>query len=175
MAGANYAALKRWCSGAEFALCVLLFGGIVVLVFLASLARFVGHPLIWSVDFAQLLFIWLCFLGAARALRHRAHIGVDLLVRYLPRRWQFWLEVALAALTLVFLAMLAVEGVKLTLLNRERVFGDSGISYAFVTIAVPVGCVLLSLSLVSNLVEALLRRRAAGPGIFAKTDDELAP
>lgn len=153
----------------------MLFGGIVVLVFLASVARFLGHPLIWSVDFAQLLFIWLCFLGAARALRRRAHIGVDLLVRHLPPRWHLGLELALAALTLVFLAVLAVEGAKLTLLNRERVFGDSGISYAFVTVAVPAGCALLSLSLLANLVEAVQRRLRGGPGVFANGDEGSAP
>ncbi|MEK9703335.1 MAG: hypothetical protein VW829_15060 [Deltaproteobacteria bacterium] len=33
---------------------------IVFLVFIASVMRFLGFPIIWSVDLAQLLFIWLC-------------------------------------------------------------------------------------------------------------------
>lgn len=61
-----------------------LLAAIVMLVFLAAVGRSLGYPLIWSVDMAQLLFIWLCFLGANRAMRAKAHVGVDLFVRKLP-------------------------------------------------------------------------------------------
>ena len=50
-----------------FALLAIITG----LVFVASIMRFFGHPLIWSVDLAQLLFIWLCMLGATRAMREK--------------------------------------------------------------------------------------------------------
>ena len=61
-----------------------LLAAITGLVFFAAIGRSLGYPLIWSVDMAQLLFVWLCFLGANRAMRLKAHIGVDLLVRRLP-------------------------------------------------------------------------------------------
>ncbi len=47
----------------EFLLAKLLLACIVLLVFAAAVVRSVGHPLIWSVDVAQLMFIWLCFLA----------------------------------------------------------------------------------------------------------------
>ena len=53
----------------EFALGALLFAAIVILVFVASVMRYFDYPLIWSVDMAQLLFIWLCFVGATKAMR----------------------------------------------------------------------------------------------------------
>ncbi len=110
----------------EFAVAALLLATIVLLVFSAAIMRFFGHPLIWSVDMAQLLFIWLCFFGATRAMRNKAHLGIDLLVRHLPRRARYWLEMALSVLFLIFLALLTVEGISLTLLNLPRQFGDSG-------------------------------------------------
>jgi TRAP-type C4-dicarboxylate transport system permease small subunit len=137
----------------------VLLAVIVVLVFAASVMRFFGHPLIWSVDFSQLLFIWLCFLGANRALRKRAHLGVDILVRYLGRGARLVLESALALLVVAFLLALAYEGTKLTFLNLERLFGDSGIPYAFVTIAVPVGAVFLSLTVIVNTIQAIRHAR----------------
>ncbi len=135
----------------------LMLAAIVVLVFVAAIMRFFSHPLIWSVDLAQLLFIWLCFLGANRALRRRTHLGVDLLIRALSYRARLGIELALAAAVVAFLLALTYEGVKLTLLNRERLFGDSGIPYAFVTIAVPVGCVFLATTVMVNAWEALYR------------------
>ena len=123
----------------ELAICFALLAGITGLVFTASIMRFFGHPLIWSVDMAQLLFVWLCFFGAARAMRQKGHIGIDLLVSWLPHRNRLAIEAVLAGIILVFLAMLAIEGVKLALQNWQRTFGDSGLSYAWVTLAVPAG------------------------------------
>lgn len=132
-----------------------LLAAIVVLVFVAAVGRSFGYPLVWSVDVAQLLFIWVCFLGANRALRLKTHIGVDLFVRALPRSLRHWVELALAAITLAFLITLAVSGYKLTVLNWQRVYGDSGISYAWVTAAVPIGAAMLAITLVGHIVGSL--------------------
>jgi TRAP-type C4-dicarboxylate transport system permease small subunit len=115
--------------------------------------------MIWSVDVAQLLFIWLCFLGANRAMRLKTHIGVDMLVRALPRTPRWILELILGALTLAFLLTLAISGYRLTLLNWERIYGDSGISYAWVTGAVPVGCLLMSVTVLANMVSAVRKQQ----------------
>lgn len=143
----------------EDAVSKLLLAIITLLVFVAAIARTLGDPMIWSVDLAQLLFVWLCFLGANRAMRIKAHIGVDFFVRKLPLTPRWLLEIALGLLTLGFLMTLAYTGYKLTLLNWQRVYGDSGISYAWVTGAVPVGCALLSVTVLINLVRAIRDRK----------------
>ena len=111
----------------EAAVGKLLLVVIVVLVFAAGVLRWFDHPLIWSVDLAQLLFLWIAFIGANQALRKRVHIGMDLAVRWMPLAWRRVIEIALAALTLAFLLIMVWEGYKLTTLNIQRVFGDSGI------------------------------------------------
>lgn len=160
--------LKRLAT-AEAAACVLLLAAITGLVFVAALLRFVGHPLTWSVDLAQLLFIWLCFIGASRAMREKSHLGMEVLVKHLGYRRRLWLEMASSVLVIAFLLVLAVEGVKLTLLNLERQFGDSTLSYAWVTVAVPVGCLLIAGSLAHNMVAAW-RDRARGALPTSRTD-----
>ncbi|WP_150287966.1 TRAP transporter small permease [Rhabdaerophilum calidifontis] len=135
-----------------------LLAAIVLLVFAAAIARTIGHPLIWSVDLAQLLFIWLCFLGANRAMRIKAHIGVDLFVRKLPHTPRHIIEVGLGIVALAFLIALVVAGYRLTVLNWQRIYGDSGISYAWVTSAVPFGAGLLAITLAGNLIGALRTR-----------------
>lgn len=156
----------------ELAACFALLAGITGLVFTASIMRFFGHPLIWSVDMAQLLFIWLCFLGSNKAMREKGHLGMEVLVSRLGYRRQFWLEVACTAVMLAFLLMLVVEGWNLTWLNRERTFGDSTLSYAWVTIAVPAGCLLLAATLVYNTVRAF-RGRDKQLLIYNRTQAEM--
>ncbi len=157
----------RFLVRAEAALGKFLLVVIVVLVFAAGLLRWFDRPLIWSVDLAQLLFVWISFIGANQALRSRVHIGMDLLVRPFPIRVRRLLEVLLALLTLGFLLYMALLGYRLTALNIERVYGDSGISYAFVTGAVPVGCLLLAITLGCHLLEVFRHWRSEPRLVFS--------
>ena len=159
--------MLRLIAAAESAAAKLLLIVITGLVFVAGIARWFNAPLVWSVDLAQLLFIWLCFLGANQVLRRKAHIGVDFFVRRLPKRARTVIDILLAVLVLAFLMTLIVTGTKLTLLNMQRVYGDSGLSYAWVTGAVPAGCALLLLSVAGHLITALQQWRAGGSLVFA--------
>lgn len=160
----------------ELAICVVLLAVITGLVFVASIMRFLGHPLVWSVDLAQLLFIWVCFLGADKAMREKTHLGMEIPVKYLPYKYRLAVEIACTGVILAFLAALAVKGYELTLLNVERTFGDSTLSYGWVTAAVPVGCVLLGASLCHNVIGAWRRRRQRAL-VYSRTavDKDAAP
>ena len=152
----------------ELAICVILLAIITGLVFVAAVTRFFGHPLVWSVDLAQLLFIWVCFLGADKAMREKTHLGMEVPIKYLPYKHRLWVELACSAIVLVFLAVLIVKGYDLTLMNVERTFGDSTLSYGWVTAAVPVGCALIGASLIYNMVIAW-RRHREGALVYTRT------
>ena len=95
----------------ELALCIALLAGVTGLVFIAAIMRFFGHPLTWSVDMAQLLFIWLCFLGGSRAMREKSHLGMEVLVQHIGYKRQLWLELFCSVLVLAFRAILIKEGI----------------------------------------------------------------
>ena len=155
---------------AEDLLSKLLLVAITLLVFIAAIGRTIGYPLIWSVDVAQLLFVWLCVFGANKATRLKIHIGVDMLVSRLPGMARWMLELALGLLALAFLLTLAITGFQLTRLNVQRVFGDSGISYAWVTGAIPAGCLLMSVTLTAQMVRAFRQRNLV---FYADKSNEL--
>lgn len=155
----------------ELAICIALLAAITGLVFAAAIMRFFGRPLTWSVDMAQLLFMWLCMLGATRAMREKSHLGMEVLAKYLGTMPRFWVEIVCSLIILAFLAVLVIEGINLTLLNRERMFGDSSLSYAWVTAAVPAGCALLGIALIYNMFDAWQRRRE-GVLVYSRTAAE---
>lgn len=159
---------KTLLSRIEIILGAIILAVIVGLVFVAAIMRTFNHPLIWSVDLAQLLFIWLCFLGAVKAMRERSHLGVDMLVRQLGFEHRLKLELTLSVVFVLLLVILAREGYLLSMLNFERQFGDSGIPYFYVTIAVPVGCILLSIAIIGNAIEAWQQRNKSDLLVFSK-------
>jgi TRAP-type C4-dicarboxylate transport system permease small subunit len=52
----------------------------------------VKEPIVWSEEFTTLCYQWLSYLGAALAVRYRAHYGVDFLVRFFGPRTRHALE-----------------------------------------------------------------------------------
>lgn len=143
------AALRR----AEDVAARVCLAGCSILVFVAAVSRALGSPILWAIDIAMLLFIWCSFLGADAALRAKQHIIIDIVVRMFPQRVQRALLIAHWTVMVAFLATLVVLGTELTMLNVERPMGDTEISYAYVTAAVPIGALLMGFTAVRQLVE----------------------
>jgi len=137
--------------------------GCAVLVFVAAVSRAFGSPVLWAIDIAMLLFIWCAVLGADAALRARQHILIDIVVRLFPHRLQRALLIFHWTVIVAFLVALAILGIELTLLNVQRPMGDTEISYAYVTAAVPAGSLLMAITALAQLV-TFWRDRSIGFG-----------
>lgn len=142
----------------EERLAMAFFACTSIFVFIGAVTRAIGSPVIWAVDLAQLSFVWACVLGADLALKKNAHIEIDIVVRYFPASFRRLLALAWLVAIAVFLAMLVWYGTQLTLMNAERELGDVGISYSWVTGAIPVGCALMLITAVKRLYLGLTGR-----------------
>lgn len=137
---------------------------VVLLVFLTAIGRWVGLPVAWSVNIAQLLFVWVIFLGASQALRNGKHIGVDVLTNLLPARLKKLNELFVLILMLMFLLFSIIYGLKLSIDNSTRIINNTSVSYSFITLAVPVGSFLMMLGVIGKM-HALLsfyKRKSVG-------------
>lgn len=143
---------------AEEVLGSLLFAAMAFLVFAGALGRTLGAPLIWAIDLAQLFFAWAAVLGADVALKRNQHIEIDILVRRFPAAARRTLAFVWLVAIAVFLAALVWLGTQLTLLNLERELGDAGISYGWVTAAIPTGALLLLITVLTRLARGLSGR-----------------
>ena len=70
----------------EFVSASILLAGIVLLVGGGSVARAFGVPIIWSVEIAQLMFLWLCVLAIDIAMQDNRHFGLEVLLDHVPAR-----------------------------------------------------------------------------------------
>ncbi len=116
---------------------------ISVLVFVSAVARTVGRPLNWAQDVALLAFAWLTFLGADVLAKSTDLINIDMLINNLPKAVQKILRVVFDFMILAFLAVLIIYGYKLVSQSWNRMFNTLKLSYAWCTMAVPVGTFLL--------------------------------
>lgn len=132
---------------------------IVLFVFVAAVMRWAGYPVAWSVDIAQLLFVWLIFLGANRALRENRHIGVDFFVKRMPESARNIIDIVLYALILGFLIFLSWYGILLSMENSIRQINSLSISYAYISASVPIGCFIMSITIISRIWNSISELR----------------
>ncbi len=145
---------------------------IVAMVFLAAVTRYFGRPIVWSVDLAQLLFIWICMFGADAALKNRAHVGMDMIVRLFPIPLQKLITLCTYILCLAFLVFCAYYGFNLCVRNYLRMYATLKISYSFGTAAVPVGSVLMILTILEQLGDLLKRWGDPRVGVVGAMDPD---
>ena len=139
----------------EEQLALVLLAGLTLLVFISALMRTFKHPLNWAQDVALVAFAWLIFIGGDVAVRGTGLIGVDLLVNKFPKSVQKWLDVFYKILIIAFLCVLVFYGSRMVSQGWSRKITALGISYGWVTMAVPVGSFLMIISTIISLIKRI--------------------
>ena len=165
------AAARRHLTRLEELVSRTLLALLVLLVFVPAVTRTFNRPIIWSIEIAQLLFAWLAFLGANQAMRAGAHIGVDVLTRNLPPPIRKAVALFNLGLIAAFLASLLWYGIELTFVSVDRRFMTTNLSFAFATVAAPLGAALLLLSTVGRIAAVLRGGPEGGDGRGEGDDD----
>ncbi|WP_227939289.1 TRAP transporter small permease [Alkalihalobacillus deserti] len=139
----------------EEGLAKVLLVSVVLLVFLAATGRWLGFPVAWSVNIAQLLLVWIIFLGANIALRNNQHIGVDVFTSRLPLSLQKCIELLILLLMAGFLSLAIYYGTMLSLENSSRIISNTTLSYSYITMGVPIGCLLMLITIIAKIIRSI--------------------
>ncbi len=125
---------------------------IAVLVFSSAIARTIGRPINWAQDIALLAFGWLTFIGGDVICRQNRLVSIDMLTSKFPKKNQKVLSIIFDCLILFFLGVLLYYGVILVSQSWTRMFNTLKLSYAWCTLAVPVGSGLMLTSFIKRLL-----------------------
>ncbi|MCA3185940.1 MAG: TRAP transporter small permease subunit [Cupriavidus sp.] len=139
----------------------LLVALIVAIVAVAVVFRYIFNaPLIFSFDLAVVLFVWLIFLGLARAAHEGAHLSVDMLTTMLPTRLASMVEVGMRLLMIAIALFIAIQAYDLTTRTRMEI-ATMRISMAWLYAAAPTGFALFALYETYALWRSLVGRPIA--------------
>lgn len=128
----------------------------VALIFTGGVARMLHTPLNWTIDLATCFFAWACFLCADIAWRRDALMSINFLTELLPHRGQRLLLYTNYVIIAGFLVYLVYAGAWLSWVSRARSFqGIPGVSYSWVTMSIVVGSLLLLITTLLKIRDAL--------------------
>lgn len=131
---------------------ILLLTAIVQLVAAASVARAIGSPIIWSVEVAQLCFVWLCMLSADLALQGNRHFGLTALSDALSPRRRRWLDLINHAVLVGLLAFLLFYAWHNMVLMHPRLIGATQMHGSLIHASMVAGlCLLLRTMIVQTV------------------------
>lgn len=108
------------------------------------------RPFTWSEEFLTFLFVWMVFIGCSIAVRKREHIHVDVLVRLFSPSTQRAIGIFASIAFASFIALLGWTGLQTVFLqiHTGEVSSAMEMPMWLISLAVPVGCLLMLLSLV---------------------------
>ena len=125
---------------------------IAVLVFWSAVARTIGMPVNWAQDVSLLAFGWLTFIGSDIIIKSGGLIRIDMLSNRFPKAVQKTLMLVFDVFMLLFLLILIVYGFLLVSQSWNRTFNNLNLSYAWCTLAVPVGSLLMFFSMIGKML-----------------------
>lgn len=144
----------------EFVCASLLLLAIVALVGIAAVTRAMGSPIIWSVEIAQLLFVWLIMLAADLAMQQGRHFGLSIVLDNVPARFRPWISIINIVVVMALLAFLLNYAVINAKLMHPRLIGATQMHASYVHWAMPFGLVLM-LRTLSVQLYGLVRKQVS--------------
>jgi len=145
----------------EWVLLILL-ASICIVMLTQVFSRYLFNaPLTWPEELSRYLFIWVVFLGAAIAFRHKAHLGMDFVTAKLPEKLREFTEKVVELIILAFLILIlyvAPEVLGVTWLQTSPVLN---LPMSSIYLAFPVAGGLMIIDLVDRWSFSCRKRKVA--------------
>jgi TRAP-type C4-dicarboxylate transport system permease small subunit len=158
--------LRKLDRNGERVLLLILYSFIVLAIFIEVVRRFVLlYSSVWGEETARYAFIYLVWIGAAVAVKERAHIRIDVLLHYLPPRGVaiFYLIGDLLTAVLACFAIYWSMDPVLVSWKFGNVTDGLRIVRVWFLAAVPLGFTLVMLRLVQSIIRDVADLRAGRP------------
>ncbi len=128
----------------------LLLGAMTILTFVQVVLRYgFNSGISWAYEATTYLFGWLIFLGISYGVKKGSHIGVDVLVRQLPRGGQRFMGLLVVGLCLLYAGLMLYGGWKYlgTMITLGVEAEDIPIPRWILLLAIPIGLIMLLIRL----------------------------
>ena len=153
--------IKGICKVLDVITITLMLGMLGVVSYQVVMRNIFNRPPVWGEEVAITLMIQFVFLGVVLGMEEDIHIGIALLVKRLPKKGMFVVEIIINALLLVLSALF----IRFGYVHASRMWGfgtrltatqlPAAIHYA----VVPIAGILMCLVVVGKLAGIIINRR----------------
>lgn len=123
-------------------------------IFLQIIMRYIfNNSLTWSEEFAVLTMMWMTWIGSSYGVKKNIHLRVTVFVDMLPEKYRVAAYIVIDAVWMLFSVVMIVMGTRMVKMSYlgQRMSPALDVPMYLIYCSVVVGCVLMSLSLVSSI------------------------
>ena len=121
------------------------------------LRYFMNTGLYWSEEVATMCFVWCIFVGSAAAYKNGAHLGVDLLVKKLPKVPRAIVKIIVDIILILINGYILYLSVKFVSTSYQKPTAVLAISSAWVSSSLIVGFGLTTVYAIRDLVVDVMK------------------
>jgi len=151
------AAIRKTAQAVDFvARLASIFFVLAVLLIMSGQVYFryvLNSSLQWSEEASIWAMIWMVFVGSVVVMRNWDHIFIPTVLRLFPLRIRVWLIVLSRILVAVFLIVLAWYGWQVVTGPSNAFSHNIGVSSAWAKASIPVGAMLMIVTIIAQLAE----------------------
>lgn len=156
-------ALKKVLSNFELILastCIIITTSLVMLNVI--MRYFFKTGLYWSEEVATACFVWSVFIGAAAGYKHKAHVGVDMLVNLCPPTLKKIIIIVVDLILLLINGYITYIAVIYLSLSYKKPTPVLGISTAYISSSILVSFALMTIYAVYFLIQDIRKNTEGG-------------
>jgi TRAP-type C4-dicarboxylate transport system permease small subunit len=124
---------------------------VVVNVFLRYIFR---YPLSWGDEIARLLIVWVVFFASGIAFDKGLHIGITLILSFLPIKVAKQILLYSKFLILAVMLILTRDGFNLAIHSSRAIMPASEISQIWLYIPIPIGSIFVIVYIINSILNA---------------------
>jgi C4-dicarboxylate transporter DctQ subunit len=147
---------KKMLNRLEEYIIALLLAAMTLITFSQVIARyFFNSGAVWALELTTYLFAWLVLFGMSYGVRVGGHIGVDVVTRLLPKKWQTIFAIIAALLCMLYCVLIFIGGLEYVYKFYELGIEaeDLPIKQWIIYSILPIGFVLLFFRFVEMIVK----------------------
>ena len=156
-------ALKKVLSNFELILastCIIITTSLVMLNVI--MRYFFKTGIYWSEEVATACFVWSVFIGAAAGYKHKAHVGVDMLVNLCPPTLKKIIIIVVDLILLLINGYITYNAVIYLSLSYKKPTPVLGISTAYISSSILVSFALMTIYAVYFLIQDIRKNTEGG-------------
>ncbi len=131
---------------------LLLVTMVLIIVVQVGFRYLLASPISWSEEVAILMLVWFGMLSVATAVYRHSHMAISIIWDHLPKKGQYWLDVVVQLLILIFALNITLNSSLLITMVDDQILPASGILRSYLYLAPMVAGGLMTINSIGNLL-----------------------
>jgi TRAP-type transport system small permease protein len=134
---------------------ILTFFGIIVVVTIQILSRYLPYTAIWTEELTRFLFIYSVSFAAPLALKRKEFISIELVEKLLPRKAKVIYEAFIYLAVAIFCAVVVYQGYQFALIGIGQKSATMTIDMSVIHASIGIAVLFISIYALLHIVELM--------------------